>query len=150
MHDPADPHSLGHDYRELDLGGPFWPAVGGCNLESGVSALDVKTGTIYTLFLSRGGTWWPIPSPKWNLYEDRDGVLWLCTMDWGLLKLDRERRRFVQIQPSSPRTRTVCTTTRYSRLFEDREGAMWVGTQSGSSPFSRTSAVCQLSRTALD
>ena len=31
-----------------------------------------------------------------SIFEDRDGALWLCTLDRGLLKLDRERKTFTR------------------------------------------------------
>ena len=32
----------------------------------------------------------------YDMIESRDGTLWLATMGAGLLKLDREHRRFVR------------------------------------------------------
>ena len=71
-----------------------------------------------------------------DLYVDRDGVLWLCTMDRGLLKLDRERMRFVGYRrdPTDPNT---LPHNKVLTLFEDAEGVMWVGTQSGLVPVIR-------------
>ena len=68
------------------------------------------------------------------IYEDRDGVLWLGTLDSGLLKLDRERRQVMRYarqagNPNSLHDNAVKT------LFEDAEGVMWVGTQEGVSRF---------------
>ena len=71
-----------------------------------------------------------------SIHEDRDGVLWLSTVDSGLLKLDRERTRFVRYirDPGNPNS---LPENFVRSLFEDREGMMWVGTGSGLSRFPR-------------
>ena len=63
-------------------------------------------------------------------YEDADGVLWLCTVDRGLPKLDRERKKFIRYanQPANPSSLPHDTV---HTEFEDREGVMRVGTESG-------------------
>ena len=71
-----------------DRSGVLWVAS---SFGSGLSALDVKTGrfTRYSFHAEE------LPAQGLTgvtgLYVDRDGVLWLCTMDRGLLKLDPER-----------------------------------------------------------
>ncbi len=80
-----------------------------------------------------------------NLYEDKEGVLWLCTIDRGLLKLDPERTQFTRYSTDPADPKSLPHDWVYS-LFEDREGMMWVGTRSGLSRFPRrASPVCQLS-----
>jgi hypothetical protein len=65
-----------------------------------------------------------------KIYEDADGVLWLCTVDRGLPKLDRERKKFIRYanQPANPSSLPHDTV---HTEFEDREGVMRVGTESG-------------------
>ena len=104
LHDPANPHSLGHDYvssiRE-DQSGVLWV---GAMMGSGLSALDVKTGrfTRYSFHAEEPGS--QSLTGVTDLYEDRDGVLWLGTLDRGLLKLDRERKQFIRYStdPANP------------------------------------------------
>ena len=59
--------------------------------------------------------------------EDRNGVLWIGTPFGGILKLDRDRTRFVRYRndrsdPDSPGGDAILD------MFEDREGNMWVAT----------------------
>lgn len=69
-------------------------------------------------------------------FEDQDGALWLCTLDRGLLRLDRERKTFTRYakDPGDPNSLPHDSVT---SLFEDAEGVMWVGTRSGLSRFQR-------------
>src|SRR4029077_13013775 len=71
-----------------------------------------------------------------QIHEDGDGVLWLSTVDSGLLKLDRERAKFVRYirDPGNPNS---LPDNYVLSLFEDKEGVMWVGTGSGLSRFPR-------------
>lgn len=59
-----------------------------------------------------------------GMLEDPNGVLWLSTIGAGLLKFDREHRRFICYRnrlgdPESPAQNSV------RMLFEDREGVIW-------------------------
>ena len=97
---------------------------------SGLSALDVKTGrfTRYSFHEAVPGA--QVLTGVQELYVDRDGVLWLGTMDRGLLKLDRERMRLVGYRRDPTDLNTLPHDTVLT-LFEDAEGVMWVGTLSG-------------------
>jgi PAS domain S-box-containing protein len=60
-----------------------------------------------------------------GMLEDQNGTLWLSTNGAGLLKFDREHRRFVRYRhrigdPDSLAQNSVRT------LFQDGEGVMWV------------------------
>ena len=59
---------------------------------------------------------------------DRDGVVWFCTLDQGLLKFDRERARFVRYRLDPAESNTLPHYTVLT-AFEDAEGVLWVGTQ---------------------
>ena len=52
------------------------------------------------------------------MLPDSDGSLWLTTIDHGLLKLDPARKEF---------SRYLSGQT--TRVFEDAEGTIWVGTR---------------------
>jgi ligand-binding sensor domain-containing protein/signal transduction histidine kinase len=58
--------------------------------------------------------------------EDREGTLWLATHGAGLLKFDREHRRFVRYRytPGDP---YGLPQNNVENLFADREGSVWAG-----------------------
>jgi len=71
-----------------------------------------------------------------SIYEDVDGTLWLGTGSSGLLKLDRDRRKFVRY-PNKPRDPESFGAGIVLALLEDREGSIWAGTRSGVTRFDR-------------
>jgi ligand-binding sensor domain-containing protein/signal transduction histidine kinase len=58
--------------------------------------------------------------------EDRNGTLWLATHGAGLLKFDREHRRFIRYcnNPTDPKSLPEMNV---EDLFADREGSIWAG-----------------------
>ena len=137
LHDPANPHSLGHDYVSFireDQAGLLWV---GAMTGGGLSALDPKTGqfTRYSFHAEEPGI--QTVTGVGNIYEDREGVLWLGTLDRGLLKLDRDRKQFIRYSTDPANPNSLPHDTVHA-LFEDAEGMMWVGTNSGLSRFPRT------------
>jgi signal transduction histidine kinase/ligand-binding sensor domain-containing protein len=60
------------------------------------------------------------------MLEDGDGVLWLATHGAGLLKFDRDHRRFISYRndPSDPES---LPQNNVESLFMDREGSLWAG-----------------------
>ena len=71
-----------------------------------------------------------------SIYEDVDGTLWLGTGSSGLLKLDRDRRKFVRY-PNNPRDPESFGAGIVLALLEDREGSIWAGTRGGVTRFDR-------------
>ena len=134
LHDPENPHSIGHNYVTSVLEDRSPASVGGFAFGSGLSALDPKTGdfTRYSFHpeepSSQGVT------GVQGIVEDRDGNLWLCSVDRGLLKFDRERKTFTRYSNEPGDPNSLAKRFRL-RLFEDAEGEMWVGTQDGLSHF---------------
>ena len=91
-----------------------------------LSVLDRKTNTLtnYSFKDTEGRT--SALTVIMAVTEDRNGTLWLATHGDGLLKLDREHRRFIRyrnnpIDPISLPDRNV------ENLFVDREGSIWTG-----------------------
>ena len=76
-----------------DQAGLLWV---GAMTGGGLSALDPKTGqfTRYSFHAEEPGI--QTVTGVGNIYEDREGVLWLGTLDRGLLKLDRDRKQFIR------------------------------------------------------
>jgi ligand-binding sensor domain-containing protein/signal transduction histidine kinase len=136
LHDPANPHSIGHNYVSSileDQSGVLWL---GSAFGDGLSALDVKTGefTRYSFHAeeqsSQGVT------GVEGIFADRDGSLWVCTIDRGLLKLNRQRRMFFRYANEPDNPNSMPSDSVHS-VLEDAEGEMWVGTISGLSRFQR-------------
>ena len=89
-----------------------------------LSVLDRKTSTLthYSFQDTEGPN--SALTVIMSLTEDRNGTLWLATHGAGLLKLDREHRRFIRyrnnpVDPASLPERNV------ENLFADREGSIW-------------------------
>ena len=137
LHDPANPYSLSDDYVDCileDHSGLLW--VGSEMGSGGLSAWDRKTGrfTRYSIHSEESGSHSVVGVS--GIDEDRDGTLWVSTVESGLLKLDRERQQFIRYarEPANPDSLNHNATY---RVFEDAQGVMWVGTQSGVSRFLR-------------
>ncbi len=56
--------------------------------------------------------------------EDQNGTLWLATHGAGLLKFDREHRRFIRYR-NSPVALNSLPQNDVEALFADREGSVW-------------------------
>jgi ligand-binding sensor domain-containing protein/signal transduction histidine kinase len=80
-----------------------------------------------------------------SIYEDNDGNLWLGTGSSGLLKLDRDRTRFVRYR-SNPRDPESFGAGIVLAICEDREGSIWAGTRGGVTRFDRRQSPFQTYR----
>jgi signal transduction histidine kinase/CheY-like chemotaxis protein/ligand-binding sensor domain-containing protein len=134
LHDPANPHSLGHNYVSSileDRSGVLWLASA---FGSGLSALNVETGrfTRYSFHEEEPSSQSIVGVNR--IFENRDGSLWVCTIDRGLLKLDRERKMFIRYANEPGNQNSVPNDSVHS-VLEDSEGETWVGTLSGLSRF---------------
>jgi signal transduction histidine kinase/ligand-binding sensor domain-containing protein/DNA-binding response OmpR family regulator len=130
----ADPRSLGHDFVAAileDRFGVLWVAsvFGG-----GLSSLDVTSGKFqrYSLHADMAGP--EHLSGITSLQEDDDGALWLGGVEDGVLRLDPERRHLVRYKRSEVNPSSIHASN-VEALFQDREGVLWIGTQTGVSRF---------------
>lgn len=114
-----------------DVHGDFW--FGGTNglIRFASSAIDDLEEQATTR--SKDVTWYKMGDKRFplshnrvrQLYEDRDGQLWVAT-DGSISRYDRDSRQFVSYS-------IVDSTRRYNAnwaysLFEDKEGKLWVST----------------------
>jgi two-component system sensor histidine kinase ChiS len=132
LHDSKDPDSLPQDFvnRILeDRSGTLWIAS---PFGNEISVLDVETGKF---------TRYPFRAEDRShsvvctgIFEDSGGAIWIGTTDSGLLKLDRDRKRFLRYSREDDDPNSVPHDAAHI-AFEDAEGVMWVETPVGLSRF---------------
>jgi len=125
---------------------PPAPILGGLQLvsETTTGALLVLTRSGLQQFVD--GKFQPFPLPTTslpiNLFRDRDGAVWIGTLDGDLFHLhDGRLDGFGSSQGLSGAGAT--------RIFEDREGNVWVATQEGVDRFRSLPAVTYAARQGL-
>jgi signal transduction histidine kinase/ligand-binding sensor domain-containing protein len=121
LHNPLAEHPGSFLFYE-DLFGTFWIFnVSGNPL----AVFDRKTNTL-TYYSLHNET---LPATAFAIRavcEDRKGNLWLATTGAGLLKFDREHRRFVRYH-NNPADAQSLPENSVTSLFADREGSIWAG-----------------------
>ena len=116
------------DWHAQDRSGAPWFTLPSRNI---LSPFNLNTGELRRYALnwkgSKNGRWLRVT----RVHEDRNGVLWLGTVRDGLLKFERERKNFKRYaaEPDSGISGEIWA------LFEDSEGSLWVGSESGVSRF---------------
>jgi signal transduction histidine kinase/ligand-binding sensor domain-containing protein len=63
--------------------------------------------------------------------EDRDGMIWFGTVGAGLYKFDPAKEHFTQYQNEPDNPNSLGNDVVVSPIFQDREGALWIGNLSG-------------------
>ena len=58
------------------------------------------------------------------LYEDRDGFLWVGTFGGGLVRYDKEKKKFTTVQRG-------LSNNSITAILQDHKGDLWVGTTDG-------------------
>jgi signal transduction histidine kinase/ligand-binding sensor domain-containing protein/CheY-like chemotaxis protein len=129
VHDPADPHSLAHNWVSallVDRAGFLWVGTHG----GGVSRFDPSSGT-FRRFQH-------VPedphslSHDWvrALWQDAAGTLWVGTDGGGLDRFEAATETFVHWRhdPADP---SSLSNDRVRSLGEDPSGSLWVGTDGG-------------------
>ena len=103
----------------------------------GLARIDRQAGTLIFYSLDGTGKDNTLQSGARAIHEDQDGTLWIGTTASGVLKLDRDRKRFFRYRnnPSDPES---LSGDQVNALLEDREGNIWVGTTgAGANRFAR-------------
>jgi ligand-binding sensor domain-containing protein/signal transduction histidine kinase len=122
LHIPLREPSLGFSFYE-DRFGMFWIY----RISAGVIGLfDRKTNTLtqYSFYEPKSPS--TVLTGISSMLEDRQGTLWLGTNGAGLLKFDREHRRFIRYRNSPADPESIGEDSVIS-LFVDREKNLWAG-----------------------
>jgi len=103
----------------------------------GLARVDRQAGTLTFYSLDGTGKDNTIQSGARAIHEDQDGTLWIGTTANGVLKLDRDRKRFLRYR-NNPADPESLSGDQVNALLEDREGNIWVGTTgAGANRFAR-------------
>jgi ligand-binding sensor domain-containing protein/signal transduction histidine kinase len=110
--------SGGFEFYEDRLG-VFWIFHGSPNA---LAVFDRKTNTLTRYAFPKGE---PTMMKVSAMVEDRNGTLWIATHGFGLLKVDREGRKFIHYfnVPSAPES---LPQNKLDALLADRDGDIWV------------------------
>jgi signal transduction histidine kinase/ligand-binding sensor domain-containing protein len=121
LHIPLPERSWGYSFFE-DRFGIFWIFnVSGNPL----AVFDRKTNTLTPYSFHNEEP----PAAAFSVravVEDHDGTLWLATHGAGLLKFDRDHRRFIRYHNNPADAQSLPENSVIS-LFADREGSIWAG-----------------------
>lgn len=139
--DATNPESIGNNYIHAileDKAGNLWIGTG-----NGLDKLDRKTGK----FLH----YWHDPKNQngsirieWNnsieysltyqinsIYEDNNGMLWLCTNGEGLIEVNPKEKSFKTFKHNvyDPLSRSCLTSDNIISIAQDHDGIFWIGTK---------------------
>ena len=106
-----------------DRFGVFWIIYGP---DGSIATFDPKTNKLTRYGFDSRGPESNLKNPAYALLEDHEGTMWFGTAVGGLLKFDREHRRFISYHHLPGDTDSLIDN-RVIALFEDREKNIWVG-----------------------
>jgi ligand-binding sensor domain-containing protein/signal transduction histidine kinase len=121
----GDPYSLGNDDIRCitkDHEGMLWIGT-----SFGLSKFDPSKGKFYRYPFD--------PMDKnglshymvYDIYEDREGTVWIATNGGGLNKYDRVHNNFIHYQSNSQNPGSISDDYLWC-MVEDRSGNLWIGT----------------------
>ena len=119
-HIPIPGAPLGFGFYE-DRFGVFWIFHDSPNA---LSVFDPKTNTLTNYSFHELEPSATALAVIMAMTEDRNGTLWLATHGAGLLKFDREHRRFIRYR-NNPGDLNSLPQNDVENLFVDREGSVW-------------------------
>jgi PAS domain S-box-containing protein len=106
-----------------DRFGVFWIVYGP---DGSIATFDPKTNKLTRYGFDSQGPESNLKNPAYALLEDHEGTMWFGTAVRGLLKFDREHRRFISYH-HLPGDSDSLVDNRVIALFEDHEKNIWVG-----------------------
>ena len=107
-----------------DHGGALWMSF---SYGYGPARINREEGTLTFYSLDGTGKDNTLQAGARTVIELGDGTLWISTTGSGILKLNRERTRFVRYR-NNPADPNSLSGDQVHGLFLDREGNMWAGT----------------------
>jgi PAS domain S-box-containing protein len=113
---------LGFWFHE-DRFGVFWIVYGP---DGSIATFDSKTNKLTRYGFDSRDSESNLKNPAYALLEDHEGTMWFGTAVRGLLKFDREHRRFISYH-NLPGDSDSLLDNRVIALFEDREKNIWAG-----------------------
>jgi ligand-binding sensor domain-containing protein len=105
-----------------DRFGVFWIIYGSAGH---IATLDRKTNKL-TRYDFDSPLLHGLKNPAYTMLEDHEGTMWFGTALLGLLRFDRDHRRFISYH-TQPGDVDSLADNRVIALFQDREGNIWVG-----------------------
>jgi ligand-binding sensor domain-containing protein/signal transduction histidine kinase len=105
-----------------DRFGVFWIVYGP---DGSIATFDPKTNKLTRYGFDSRGPESDLKNPAYALLEDHEGTMWFGTAVRGLLKFDREHRRFISYH-NLPGDNDSLAGNRVIALFQDREKNIWV------------------------
>ena len=90
-----------------------------------LAVFDRKTNTLTQFSFHEENSPGPALTGITGMLEDQNGALWLSTNGAGLLKFDREHRRFIRYRNSLADPESLAQNSVH-QMFNDREGIIWV------------------------
>ena len=106
-----------------DRFGVFWIIYGP---DGSIATFDPKTNKLTRYGFDSQDPERNLKNPAYALLEDHEGTMWFGTAVRGLLKFDREHRRFISYHNLQGDSDSLLDN-RVIALFEDREKNIWVG-----------------------
>jgi two-component system, sensor histidine kinase ChiS len=128
-HDPADPHSLGHnDVHAIyeDRQGNFWVGTNG----GGLYRFDRENGRFTP---DRYDPFDPDSlnnNQIWSIFQDEGGVLWFGSFGGGLNKYDPHKYKF-DLYRSKPGDAHSLSANLIWSIAQGPDGDLWIGTSEG-------------------
>ena len=113
---------IGFRFHE-DRFGVFWIIYGP---DGSIATFDPKTNKLTRYGFESRDPESNVKNPAYALLEDHEGTMWFGTAARGLLKFDREHRRFISYH-NLPGDSDSLLDNRVIALFEDREKNIWLG-----------------------
>ncbi len=123
-HDPADPHGPAGNRPQamlLDRGGRLW-----IGYHTGLDRFDRATGQFIHYPVNPADPAALSHADIFDLYESRDGAIWIATRGGGLNRLDPASGRFTRYR-HDPNDPTSISSDNIGAIVEDPWGNLWLG-----------------------
>ncbi len=130
IHDPNNSKSLSNSVIRavlIDRNNDLWVGT-----ENGLNKFNKNNDTFTKYFCASSES--KISFPVSNLFEDKEGFIWIGTFSNGLVRLDSKTNKFEFFKNKSS-DKTSFSGNDVRKIFEDRKGNLWIGTANGLNRF---------------